>query len=117
MEAVILPLGSESSPKTKNLNLKSMVILAHTLEVSKTGYKNFIYVSPPPPRSKYPSFSSKPQGSLRPPRPYKPLEQNILACLLIRLEITLCVRHCAKHFICITSFNPNLTRLLLFLQS
>lgn len=47
MEAVILPLGSESSPKTKNLNLKSMVILAHTLEVSKTGYKNFIYVSPP----------------------------------------------------------------------
>lgn len=50
MEAVILPLGSESSPNTKNLNLKSMVILAHTLEVSKTGYKNFIYVSPPPPR-------------------------------------------------------------------
>lgn len=48
MEAVILSLGSESSPRAINLNLKSMVILAHTLEVSKTGYKNFIYVSPPP---------------------------------------------------------------------
>lgn len=54
MEAVILPLGSESSPNTKNLNLKSMVILAHTLEVSKTGYKNFIYVSPPPPEEQVP---------------------------------------------------------------